>query len=257
MQKINCRHLRTFKDEESGGAYMEGRKGLFQALNFLEKGMIFICYKVSRLTRSLEDFTKILKQIDDKGAQLMTVEDSIDSATTVGKLNMITYIGAAQVEIKIPEKNISKKIKPKEEKERTEIIPYGRSFDKKSGSIKHDRDEEIFIKKITAIRGEINLLTGKIYTYKEIASLANSSSQYPQARNKDGIWRWPTIRRIIKKKENYISNIETISSNYKDIREIEILANKDEKEMKIQIKNKNLEEAENLKKSMLEKREKW
>lgn len=62
------------------------RRGIQAALKALRRGDILVVWKLDRLSRSLEDMLRVAKQIADKGCDLRSTTQSLDTATPTGRL---------------------------------------------------------------------------------------------------------------------------------------------------------------------------
>jgi DNA invertase Pin-like site-specific DNA recombinase len=77
--------------EKLSGAKM--RPELEQALDFIREGDSLVVTKLDRLARSLSDLCKISELIESKRANLVILDQQIDTSTPTGKL-MFNMIGA-------------------------------------------------------------------------------------------------------------------------------------------------------------------
>lgn len=75
-----------FTDRASGGGIAFKREGLVKALKALREGDTFVVWKLDRLGRSLAELIKTVEVIEKKGAQLVVLQDHIDTTTAVGKM---------------------------------------------------------------------------------------------------------------------------------------------------------------------------
>ena len=64
----------------------------------LRKGDIVIVWKLDRLGRSLRDLVNLVTEIQDKGAGLKSLNDSIDTTTPQGKLTFHLFASLAEFE---------------------------------------------------------------------------------------------------------------------------------------------------------------
>lgn len=75
------------------GRYMKNRSKLDGALDALEKGDALVAYSLSRVSRSIRDTLDLVDRIHQKGADLVSLTEKIDTTTPQGEL--IFHIFAA------------------------------------------------------------------------------------------------------------------------------------------------------------------
>ena len=85
---------KTFEDKKSGAK--TDRPGLASALDYARAGDQLVVWCLDRLGRSLPDLIALVRQLDDKGVQLRSVTEGIDTSTINGKLTF--HLFAALVE---------------------------------------------------------------------------------------------------------------------------------------------------------------
>ena len=69
-----------------------------------------VVYKIDRLTRWLADFGKIVDVLDAAGASFVSVTQSFNTATSMGRLTLNMLLSFAQVEREVTAKRIRDKI---------------------------------------------------------------------------------------------------------------------------------------------------
>lgn len=69
-----------------------------------------IVYKVDRLTRSLADFAKLVDRFDEAGASFVSVTQSFNTATSMGRLTLNVLLSFAQFEREVTAERIRDKI---------------------------------------------------------------------------------------------------------------------------------------------------
>jgi DNA invertase Pin-like site-specific DNA recombinase len=75
--------LLLFSEKESGGK--ADRKELKKALDQLQHGDTFVIYKLDRLARSTKQPYEIQEDLEKRGVNFVSLSDSIDTNTAVGK----------------------------------------------------------------------------------------------------------------------------------------------------------------------------
>lgn len=102
---------RRYDDGGISGGTME-RAGLNALLDDIDAGLIdmIVVYKIDRLTRSLPDFSKIIDRLDAKGASFVSVTQSFNTATSMGRLTLNMLLSFAQFEREVTAERIRDKI---------------------------------------------------------------------------------------------------------------------------------------------------
>ena len=82
----------------SGGTL--ARPALQRLIRDIEAGRIdaIVCYKIDRLSRSLADFTKLVEIFDCHSVSLVSITESFNTATSLGRLNLNMVLSFAQYE---------------------------------------------------------------------------------------------------------------------------------------------------------------
>jgi len=101
----------AYDDGGFSGGNME-RPGLKRLLADIEAGKVdvIVVYKVDRLTRSLADFAKIVDVLDAKGASFVSVTQSFNTTTSMGRLTLNVLLSFAQFEREVTGERIRDKI---------------------------------------------------------------------------------------------------------------------------------------------------
>ena len=89
----------AYEDGGISGGTLE-RPGLQRLLAGVDAGLIdrIVVYKLDRLTRSLTGFAKIVDRLDAAGAGFVSVTQSFDTATSMGRLTLHMLLSFAQFE---------------------------------------------------------------------------------------------------------------------------------------------------------------
>jgi site-specific DNA recombinase len=100
-----------YDDGGFSGGSME-RPGLKQLLQDVIAGKVdvIIVYKVDRLTRSLADFAKIVDILDEHDASFVSVTQSFNTTTSMGRLTLNVLLSFAQFEREVTGERIRDKI---------------------------------------------------------------------------------------------------------------------------------------------------
>ena len=94
----------------SGGTLK--RPALQRLLIDLDEGRVdqIVVYKIDRLSRSLADFAKIVDRLDEAGASFVSVTQSFNTATSMGRLTLNMLLSFAQFEREVTAERIRDKI---------------------------------------------------------------------------------------------------------------------------------------------------
>ena len=83
---------------------------LYQILVVLRKVDQIVVYKVDRLTRCLSDFAKLVERLEAAGAVFVSVTQSFNTATSMGRLTLHMLLSFAQFEREVTAERIRDKI---------------------------------------------------------------------------------------------------------------------------------------------------
>ena len=97
------------------GGYSGGnldRPALQQLLAAVDAGQVdlIVVYKIDRLTRSLADFAKIVERLDVRSASFVSVTQSFNTTTSIGRLTLNVLLSFAQFEREVTGERIRDKI---------------------------------------------------------------------------------------------------------------------------------------------------
>lgn len=76
----------------------ENRKELDKALRELEKGDTLIIYKIDRLGRSTKQLVNIMSELQERGINLISIKENIDTSTPMGKVIFTILSAIAELE---------------------------------------------------------------------------------------------------------------------------------------------------------------
>jgi len=88
-----------FDDGGFSGGTLD-RPALQRLLREVQAGSIdaIVCYRIDRLSRSLADFTKLVEILDRDSVSLVSITESFNTATSLGRLNLNMVLSFAQYE---------------------------------------------------------------------------------------------------------------------------------------------------------------
>jgi DNA invertase Pin-like site-specific DNA recombinase len=101
----------AYDDGGISGGTLE-RPAMQRLLTDVDEGRVdqIVVYKIDRLTRSLADFAKIVARLDAAGASFVSVTQSFNTATSMGRLTLNMLLSFAQFEREITAERIRDKI---------------------------------------------------------------------------------------------------------------------------------------------------
>ena len=101
----------AYDDGGLSGGSLE-RPALQRLLDDMQDGRVdqIVVYKIDRLTRSLADFAKIVDVLDAAGASFVSVTQSFNTATSMGRLTLNMLLSFAQFEREVTAERIRDKI---------------------------------------------------------------------------------------------------------------------------------------------------
>jgi site-specific DNA recombinase len=88
-----------YDDGGISGGTLE-RAGLQRLLRDVDEGLVdqIVVYKIDRLTRSLADFAKLVERLDAAEASFVSVTQSFNTSTSIGRLTLNVRMSFAQFE---------------------------------------------------------------------------------------------------------------------------------------------------------------
>jgi site-specific DNA recombinase len=104
------------RDEYDDGGISGGtleRPGLQRLLADIEDGLVdvVVVYKIDRLSRSLMDFSKLVEVFDRNGVTFVSVTQSFNTTTSMGRLTLNILLSFAQFEREVTAERIRDKVK--------------------------------------------------------------------------------------------------------------------------------------------------
>ncbi len=92
--------IEVYKDEGISGKDIESRPEMLRLVSDVEKGKIqvVVCYRLDRISRSVKDFSGLLTKLEDYGTGFISVNESFDTRTPMGRAMMYIASVFAQLE---------------------------------------------------------------------------------------------------------------------------------------------------------------
>jgi len=170
---------KQYDDGGYSGGSME-RPGLKRLMADVEAGKVdvIVVYKVDRLTRALSDFAKIVDILDGAGASFVSVTQSFNTTTSMGRLTLNVLLSFAQFEREVTGERIRDKIAASKKKGMWMGGPLPLGYDVKdrklvinkneAKTVRHIFERYCALKSIGALAGELerNGIRSKPRTYR-------------------------------------------------------------------------------------------
>lgn len=105
-------YYKTYADGGISGGTME-RPALKQMLDDMAHGLVntVVVYKVDRLSRSILDFHNMMRCFDKYGANFVSITQSFDTSTSMGKLTLNMLLSFAQFEREVSSERVRDKLR--------------------------------------------------------------------------------------------------------------------------------------------------
>jgi site-specific DNA recombinase len=197
----NYNIISIHSDEGVSGLSTNHRDGLADALAALSDGDSLIVYSISRLSRNMCDFTRMLQEFRQRGNHLVSVSEHFDSSTPNGELMMHILASFSAFE----SRTTAKRVKDTMQYMKTQgrifgPVPYGYMRDPKiKGMLLPNNDEQIIVQIIVTKRDEEQM------KWCNIVRLLNSEG-YTKRNGKP--WDAPTVTGIYKRFADMEAKIE-------------------------------------------------
>ena len=94
LKKAKCDRIFT---EKASGAKTD-RPELMRVLDIARKGDVLVVWKLDRLARSVRQLIETVQLLEDKGVQLRSLTENIDTSTAGGKLVFHVFAALAEFE---------------------------------------------------------------------------------------------------------------------------------------------------------------
>ncbi|MEL6243850.1 MAG: recombinase family protein [Pseudomonadota bacterium] len=135
-----------YDDGGLSGGTMD-RPALQRLIADIDAGRVdqIVVYKIDRLTRSLADFAKIVERLDAAGASFVSVTQSFNTATSMGRLTLNMLLSFAQFEREVTAERIRDKIAASKKKGlwMGGQVPLGYDADGRTLRIRKDEAETV------------------------------------------------------------------------------------------------------------------
>ena len=99
LKKAGCEEQDIFEEKVSGKN--KERPVLKEMLKQLRKEDVVVVWKLDRLGRSLRDLIDLVAEIQNKGAEFISIKDSINTNTATGRFTFNIFASLAEFEREI------------------------------------------------------------------------------------------------------------------------------------------------------------
>ncbi|RLL19039.1 recombinase family protein [Acinetobacter chengduensis] len=190
--------VHVYSDEGISGSSLSKRDGMMQALSKVKKGMAFVCYSLSRISRDTVDTIQISRRIEHAGADLVSLSEKIDTTGASGKMifNMLAVLNQFERDQTAERTKLAMQFK-KSRNQAYSPTPYG-----------YDRVDDTLViniaEALTILRIRNLFESGK--SYGAIARILNDSN-IPTKLNK--LWRSNTVFYLLKRSNVSSDSLES------------------------------------------------
>lgn len=178
----------VFTDAGVSGSSMGKRPGLQEALKAVGKGDALVVYSLSRLARSTKDTLEISDQLMNKGADLVSLSERLDTTSASGKMifRLMAVLGEFERDL-TAERTKSALAHKKSQGERVGHIPFGFELAEDGKTLRECKEEKWILSEIKVLRsGGLSL--------REIASRLNDRG----ITNRGNTWNHVAVKRVAK-----------------------------------------------------------
>lgn len=191
--------IQIYSDEGITGASLNKRDGIQQALKYIKKGMAFICYSLSRISRDTVDTIQISRTIEQAGADLVSLSEKIDTTGASGKMifNMLAVLNQFERDQTAERTKLAMQFK-KSKNHAYSPTPYG--YDRIDDSLIINVEESLVIMRIRELSKEGLGLSA-------IAKILNDEN-IPTKKNK--LWRPNTVYYLLQRSNITEQDIEVL-----------------------------------------------
>lgn len=181
--------LKIYEENKSGSS-IKNRTAFKEAIEATQKNMFFVVVKLDRFSRSLSDTVTTANKLKNKGATLVSISESFDTQSPIGKVVFAILASFAEFERDVIVKRTTDALRYKKLKgERMGTIPFGYSVDEDGKTLIQNEDEQHTILVIHTLRGQG-------YSMQKIANQLNKDGLLT---SKGKQWKYQYINNVLKK----------------------------------------------------------
>lgn len=167
LEKEGCKQI--FQEKISGAK--ADRPELRKMIDQLRAGDLIITWKLDRMGRSLRDLVNLMNEIQEKGAGLKSLHDSIDTSTPQGKLTFHLFASLAEFERDIIRERTKAGLEAARARGRKGGRPKGLSKEAKDKAMIAETLYTQGEKSITEICKHLNIARSTLYKYLRYRSV--------------------------------------------------------------------------------------
>lgn len=104
-EQNEARQIQSFKEQNIEQVYLDKQSGksadrpqLKAMLAFVRHGDVVVVESISRAARNTRDLLSIVEEINNKGAEFVSLKESIDTQTATGKFMLTVFAAMAELE---------------------------------------------------------------------------------------------------------------------------------------------------------------
>jgi len=101
LSSLGC--TKIFSDQQSGVS--QKREGFLRLMEYLREGDSLVVTELSRLSRSLAHLLTVVESLEEKGVEIVSLRENIDTQTATGRCFLSMMGAIAQMEREL--KNVS------------------------------------------------------------------------------------------------------------------------------------------------------
>tara|TARA_R110002072_G_scaffold45565_1_gene126651 strand:+ start:58963 stop:59763 length:801 start_codon:yes stop_codon:yes gene_type:complete len=197
-KRNNLELVKIYSDEGISGTSMQDRANLEKLLKLLDEGETVIGYSVSRISRSVDDFTWIVKNLNRQGCRLILIKENMNTENPYSRCILAILSAFSELEAEMIKERVSDAIALKQSRgEHVGRIPYGWVLANGKGSgLKEVPEEQEIIARIRQLKDGLNGATP--VSLSEIARVFNREKVPLPGKTSE--WTHPTVSRIYKQK---------------------------------------------------------
>lgn len=170
LEKAGCEEI--YEDKVSG--VVAARPGLDMVKQILRKGDTLVVWRLDRLGRSLKDLMEWMSFLDEKKVGLKSIQESIDTTTTTGKLVFHIFGALAEFERNLIRERTQAGLAAARARGRLGGRPKSLDENKRKVVVDLYNKKELMVKEICEM---MNISKPTLYTYVREAQQDNSTKK--------------------------------------------------------------------------------
>ena len=176
LTKMGCTEI--YEEKVSGAK--KNRPELLKLIATLRKGDVLTVWKLDRLGRSTKELIQLVNEIQDKGAELKSLNDPIDTTTAHGKLAFHMFAALAEFERDVIRERTLAGLSTARARGRVGGRPSGLSQKNQHVAIIAQRLYEEGQKTVTEICQELSIARPTLYSYLGIHQYSDKKVKHDE-----------------------------------------------------------------------------